>query len=167
MTFIEAKQAYMEKRKEERDRISLALKNAGFENRKAAAGSERYGAALDGEPYDLRNWQYIEGVFDDIRVHISLQTFDRDSKTGNIHVLYDRIGLYYYRNELSDPCRVVIRGVDKTTVANDYVLMMKPTRFELPLTDEAIGELVDMIKEDIKTIKSARQADFENLAIGN
>ena len=63
---------------------------------------------------------------------MSLQTFDYDPKTGNLHVLMDRIGIYVYGDNYS---------------AVDARENMMITNIELPLNENKLEELANIIKE--------------------
>ena len=63
---------------------------------------------------------------------MSLQTFDYDPKTGNLHVLMDRIGIYVYGDNYS---------------AVDARENMMITKFELPLNENELKELAEIIIE--------------------
>lgn len=61
-----------------------------------------------------------------------MQTFDYDPKTGNLHVLMDRIGIYVYGDNYS---------------AVDARENMMITNIELPLNENKLKELANIIKE--------------------
>lgn len=103
MTFEEVRTEYEQRR--EQERIGLAnylaahegLRTAGLRvitGGSAGKGSEHYTSHGRISTYDLRNWKWVEvegtGEFDAV---ISLNILDIDSKTKNIHSLYDRIGV--------------------------------------------------------------------------
>ena len=82
--------------------------------------------------YDLRNWQWVCVKRNDVHFLISLQTFDKDPTTGKFHVLMDRIGIYAYVGEYSP-----IEAQTKMMITN----------IELPIDDEKMKELANMIKD--------------------
>ena len=57
-----------------------------------------------------------------------------------------------------------LKGYEKTFRKNENISIEQENIRNVGVI---ISGTVDMIKEDIKTIKASRQADFENLAIGN
>lgn len=77
-------------------------KKRGFVKRRVNRGSEYYksGKVLY-EAYSLENWMWFTVTRNDVHFVVSLQPFDRDSKTGNYHVLFDRLGIYAYTGEYS------------------------------------------------------------------
>lgn len=136
MDFKEIKDKYNQARKDQRNKIARFFnKHKDFETERPAArnGSLNYksGKRLVKE-YDLRNWQWICVKRNDVHFFISLQTFDKDPTTGNFHVLMDRIGIYAYVGEYSS-----IEAQTKMMITN----------IELPIDDEKLKELANMIKD--------------------
>ncbi len=136
MDFKEIKDKYNQARKDERDKIARFFnEDKEFETERPAArnGSSKYssGNRLVKE-YDLRNWQWVCVKRNDVHFLISLQTFDKDPTTGNFHVLMDRIGIYAYVGEYSP-----IEAQTKMMITN----------IELPIDDEKMKELANMIKD--------------------
>ena len=88
--------------------------------------------------FDLSNWKYIEGTYRDHYFMISLQSFEIEPTSGNIHVLYDRIGLLFEKtaklHDLYDHPRVC-----------DAFLKMEVTDWDLPLSESDLKELTDYI----------------------
>ena len=80
------------------------LQHEGYELERPAArrGVRNYKAQgrLE-EEYDLSNWMWVCVKRNNVHFFISLQAFERDSKTGNFHVLTDRIGIYAYVGDFS------------------------------------------------------------------
>lgn len=96
-SFLEARAAYHEQRKHQRQLIATALTSAGFKvtnGHRAGKGVENYvsGGELS-RPYDLSNWLWVKGTRDGLRVTVTLQVLDQDPKSKNIHALIDRIGI--------------------------------------------------------------------------
>lgn len=138
MDFFAARDEYRKKRKEERNKISQYLRNCGrFKETKiyvkADSGSKKYksGGRLTND-YDLSDWLWINIKLNSVNMLLSLQTFDCDPNTGNLHVLMDRIGIYVYTGEYSsvDAC---------------YNMMI--TDVELPVNDNDLEKLAKMIDD--------------------
>ena len=134
MDFIKSKEMYYQARKEERNSISnYYKKHPEFELEKPAArqGSAKYKSGNRFiQEYDLRNWQWVCVKRKGVHFFISLQAFDRDSKTGNFHVLMDRIGIYAYVGSYS---------------ATDALSKMFITNIELPLNEEKLHDLTNIM----------------------
>lgn len=89
-------------------------------------------------PYDLTNWKYVEVNKkykidnDEIEVHyfISLQTFERDPNSNNVHVLMDRIGIYAYVGKYH---------------AEEAINNMKITDIALPLDNDKLEKLCEIL----------------------
>ena len=103
MTFEEVKAEYERQREEERKALAAYLsahngiRTAGLQvvtKGRAGKGSEQYTNHGKIPAFDLRDWKWVEvkgaNGFDAV---ISLNMPDIDTKTQNIHSLYDRIGL--------------------------------------------------------------------------
>lgn len=136
MNFLEIKKRYIEARTEERNTISRFFrKQDDFEmdDPAARAGKENYnsGKRLMKE-YNLSNWQWVSVKRNDVHFLISLQTFDRDPKTGNFHILMDRIGIYAYGGNYSP--------IDVQT-------QMLITNIELPLDENKLIELGQILRD--------------------
>lgn len=130
MDFLEIKKLYNEARTQERNNISYFFRKQGdFETDKpsARAGVKNYssGGRLM-EEYDLSNWKWVCVKRNHVHFLISLQTFDRDPRTGNLHILMDRIGIYAYVGSYS--------SIDAQT-------KMMATNIDLPLDNNKLNEL--------------------------
>ncbi len=127
---------YNEARTEERNKISRFFRTQGdFEIEKPAAraGVKKYnsGGKLI-EEYDLSNWKWVCVKRNDVHFFVSLQTFDRDPCTGNLHILMDRIGVYAYVGNYSSV---------------DAQIKMMMTNIELPLDDKKLNELGQTLRD--------------------
>ena len=92
--------------------------------------------------YDNSNWKYIEATTEDgVTVHISLQTFDIDPNSRNIHVLFDRIGIYRYEQGKKEADKI------EPVSVRDYFYKMTTTKFELPLSDKELRQLAEQIRQ--------------------
>lgn len=137
MDFTEIRDQYNELRRKERNIIVNYLRNHVFFKNKAKInarnGSQKYnsGQRLKTK-YDLRNWLWIDLAINDVNFLLSLQTFDYDPKTGNLHVLMDRIGIYVYGDNYS---------------AVDARENMMITNIELPLNENKLEELANIINK--------------------
>ncbi len=84
--------------------------------------------------YDLTNWKWVEirtgKAVTDFDCVISLNMIETDPDTGNVHALFDRVGLYIgYR------------------VGSLYYKLEIYTSFNLPLQSTDYGEIAQMVKE--------------------
>ncbi|MDR2278140.1 hypothetical protein [Vagococcus humatus] len=128
--FINAKESYNEARETQRKILVNMLKNEGykvFEGPRAGKGSTKYTAGKELDiSYDLSNWKWVSGVKSSNEVSIYLQSFDRDPKSRNYHVLFDRISIQINNLEI------------------------KRTEFELPLDDNILEKLAELIFQEIE-----------------
>ena len=69
---------------------------------------------------------------------ISLQSFDIDPNSNNLHVLYDRIGIMFEKDGN-------ILLPDNKSEVSDAFLKMETTNWELPLSEAEMEEMVDYI----------------------
>ena len=127
---------YNEARTEERNKISRFFrKQDDFETKKTIARSGVRHYKSDGrlmEEYDLSNWKWVCVERNNVNFLISLQTFDRDPRTGNLHILMDRIGIYAYVGNYS--------SIDAET-------KMMMTNIELPLDYKKLDELGKILRD--------------------
>lgn len=144
------KEQYNNLRKIERSRIAEALRKAVdadgvnlFSKVSTAQGAYNYGGIRLHGRYNLGNWKYIEAECKGKYVLISLQCFDIDPRTHNVHVLFDRIGLL-----LEEPALIPI-GSDHTLIS-DALIKMETTRWELPLKNNEIEDLIGYIVASIE-----------------
>lgn len=156
MNFKEIKKYYNDVRTEEANRISTFFKSKeskkyGFEPKETVhnLGVKNYksGSRLL-EAYDLSNWKWVCVKRNNVNFFISLQTFDRDPKTGNMHILMDRIGIYAYVGKYS---------------STDAQTKMMITNIELPMDDEKLNKLRDMIRDLSDCELYKWQLQFENV----
>lgn len=135
--FIEAKAAYRAARVEQRSIIVNALKEAGFvvKNRgHAGRGETAYtsGGQLH-PPYDLSNWLWVQAKRDGVTVMVTLQVLDQDPNSRNVHVLMDRIGVEIAKD-------------------GDTTERVVTTRFELPLANPELNDLIDLILSEMGSL---------------
>lgn len=127
--FVTCKKEYENARNFEKNKLMEFFKEEGVKvlNMGHGNGSKNYtsGGTLE-VSYDLSNWKWVEIEKEEYKYLISLQAFDRDKKTGNIHVLMDRIGIYKY----------------KDYNAMETIEKMIVTDIELPLTEEKLHSLL-------------------------
>lgn len=90
---------------------------------------------------NISRWD-IEGY----PILISLQSFDIDSESGSIHLLYNQLGIIYDYDE-NDTI-----DIEGKTVSTAF-LKMQTTNYELPLTQKEREELVRDIMEHIDKLK--------------
>lgn len=140
MEFIEIKQAYVNERQKQRKLIVKHLQKNGYsvvEGGSAGKGRKDYTSGGNLKiPYDLSNWKYIEAEKNGNQFFVSLQSFDHDPNSGNQHVLMDRIGIYHYLGHRK-----------KDYDAFDAFSKMQTTEIELPLSDEDLNNLLDLLEQ--------------------
>ena len=155
--FLKIKEAYKNARTEERKSIIDFLLNKKdndgnlvflkekdgtdtFVGRSRGCGKSNYssGGTLS-RPYDLSNHMWIELSYKGNEILISLQAFDIDpNKENNLHVLYDRIGIMFGKND-------IILLQDNKSKVSDVFLKMETTNWELPLSEADMEEMVNYI----------------------
>ena len=89
-------------------------------------------------PYDLSNHMWIDLSYKGNDILISLQSFDIDPNSHNVHVLYDRVGILF-----EDGGKILLP--DNESEVSDAFLKMKTTNWELPLYQAEMEEMVDYI----------------------
>ena len=133
--FSALRDQYRQARRAERDKIAAyfkALPDFQTSPRPGGAGISRYtsGRRL-APPYDLRSGMWVCVRRGETEFLISLQTFDRDPNSGNLHALTDRIGVYAYTGAYS---------------AGDAQEKMKITPLELPLSGADLDTLAELLR---------------------
>lgn len=158
--FLKIKEAYKRARTEEKKRIKYFLLSKRdsdgnliflkekdgtdtFVGRSRGCGIPNYssGGTLS-RPYDLSNHMWIDLSYKGNDVLISLQSFDIDPNSHNLHVLYDRIGIIFEKDEESDDKDG--KSDNELKVSDDF-LKMETTNWELPLSEADMEEMVDYI----------------------
>ena len=159
--FLKIKEAYKNARTEERKSIIDFLLNKKdndgnlvflkekdgtdtFVGRSRGCGKSNYssGGTLS-RPYDLSNHMWIDLCYKGNDILISLQSFDIDpNNEKNLHVLYDRIGIIFGKDEESDNKD---GKPDNELKVSDAFLKMETTNWELPLSEAEMDEMVDYI----------------------
>lgn len=152
MDFYKIKEMYNEAREDERNKIARFFrshKDFEVERPPARRGAKSYssGSRLN-KKYDLSNWKWVCIKRNDVHFFISLQSFERDPKTGNFHVLMDRIGIYAHAGNYSP-----IEAQTKMMVTN----------IELPMDDEKLDELAKILKDLSECEIYKIQAQFEKV----
>ena len=106
-------------------------------------GNKKYtsGSRLS-RPYDLSNHMWIDLNYKGNDILISLQSFDINPNSHNLHVLYDRIGIIFEKDEESDDKD---GKPDNELKVSDDFLKMETTNWELPLSEADMEEMVDYI----------------------
>lgn len=133
-----AKKKYEEAREDERGRLAgfLAKYIAGNEDIKdelrvvyggrAGKGLKKYTSGRRMEEYDLSNWKWVEITDDnDFDCIVSLNMPDVDPRSGNSHVLFDRVGLlvsyhkdgHYYETAVCTDINLPLGDTDKDKIA--------------------------------------------------
>ena len=165
--FLKIKEAYKNARLEERQSIKDFLLNKKdndgnlvflkekdgtdtFVRTGRGYGNKHYssGGTLS-RPYDLSNHMWIELSYKGNEILISLQSFDIDPNSHNIHVLYDRIGIIFWKYEESDNKDEELDNKDgepdNELKVSDAFLKMETTNWELPLSKGDMEEMVNYI----------------------
>ena len=165
--FLKIKEAYKSARLEEKKRIKYFLlsKRDGdgnliflkekdgtdtFVRTGRGYGNKHYssGGTLS-RPYDLTNHMWIDLSYKGNEILISLQSFDIDPNSHNIHVLYDRIGIKFVKDEETDNKNEESDDKDgkpdNELKVSDDIFKMETTNWELPLSEADMEEMVDYI----------------------
>lgn len=158
--FKEIKKLYNDARNRESQKIVERLRKEGFKA-KGSRGAPNYKSQgkMD-SAYDLGIWKWIVAEKEGITAVINLQTLEQDSNTKNIHVLFDRISIDVFKdnegNILSVSNDLYFQSVkSRYKVENEFdpgFFEKAITGLELPLGDDDLESLVDIIKEKIKKI---------------
>ena len=154
--FLKIKEAYKSARTEEKKRIKDFLLskrdsegNLIFLKEKDATdtfvrtgggyGNKHYssGGTLS-IPYDLSNHMWIDLSYKGNDILISLQSFDIDPNSHNVHVLYDRVGILFENGG-----KILLP--DNESEVSDAFLKMETTNWKLPLYQAEMEEMVDYI----------------------
>ena len=154
--FLKKKEAYKRARLEEKNKIKYFLLSKRdsdgnliflkekdgtdtFVKTSGGSGKPNYssGGTLS-RPYDLSNHMYIDLSYKGNEILISLQSFDIDPNSHNIHVLYDRIGIMFEKDG-------IILLPDNKSEVRDAFLKMETTNWELPLSEADMEEMVNYI----------------------
>jgi len=154
--FLKIKEAYKSARTEEKKRIKDFLLskrdsegNLIFLKEKDATdtfvrtgggyGNKHYssGGTLS-IPYDLSNHMWIDLSYKGNDILISLQSFDIDPNSHNVHVLYDRVGILFENGG-----KILLP--DNESEVSDAFLKMETTNWALPLYQAEMEEMVDYI----------------------
>lgn len=165
--FLKIKEAYKRARLEEKNKIKYFLLSKRdsdgnliflkekdgtdtFVKTSGGSGKPNYssGGTLS-RPYDLSNHMYIDLSYKGNEILISLQSFDIDPNSHNIHVLYDRIGIIFWEYEESDNKDEELDNKDgepdNELKVSDAFLKMETTNWELPLSKVDMEEMVNYI----------------------
>lgn len=159
-TFEDIKNEYNKLRNEERQKIVEKLVKRGF-NANGHQGTWNYTSRGKIKPhYNLGMWKWIVARKGTITAVISLQTLEQDSKTKNIHVLFDRISVDVFKdnegNILSESSDSYFQSIkSRYNVENvfDSGFVEKTIMdLELPLKEDDLERLVDIIERKIKKL---------------
>ena len=93
------------------------------------------------KPYDLSNHMYIDLSYKGNDVLISLQSFDIDPNSKELHVLYDRIGILFEKSKKIP----IFKDCYTITKVSEAFLKMETTNWELPLSEAEMEEMMDYI----------------------
>ena len=105
-------------------------------------GNKKYtsGSSLS-RPYDLSNHMWIDLSYKGNDILISLQSFDIDPNSKELHVLYDRIGILFEQSKKIP----IFKDCYTITKVSDAFLKMETTNWELPLSEADMEEMVNYI----------------------
>lgn len=126
--YNEVRKQYIEERKKERKKIiKYVFEDMGYKVKKfanAGHGSEKYTSGGQMKEFDLSYWMWVDAEKEGKKYSIYLQSFDRDPNGNqNYHVLLDRLFVQVDDGEI------------------------KRTDIDLPLDDEKINQLKEIIKQ--------------------
>ncbi|KXT82513.1 hypothetical protein [Streptococcus oralis] len=154
--FLKVKEAYKSARTEEKKRIIGFLLNKKdndgnliflkekdgtdtFVKTSRGSGWPNYSSGRTlSRPYDLSNHMWIDLSYKGNDILISLQSFDIDPNSNNLHVLYDRIGIMFEKDG-----KILLP--DNKSEVSDAFLKMETTNWELPLSEADMEEMVNYI----------------------
>ena len=154
--FLKIKEAYKSARLEEKTRIIEFLLNKKdndgnlvflkekdgtdtFVGRSIGHGKPNYSSGRTlSRPYDLSNHMWIDLSYKGNDILISIQSFDIDPNSHNIHVLYDRIGIIFGKDG-----KILLP--DNKSEVSDAFLKMETTNWELPLSEADMEEMLNYI----------------------
>lgn len=132
MYYSEIKAEYERCREEQRHIIMDHFAARGYRvNKRGGKGVKNYtsGGRINKNPFNLQSWKYVVMEKNGVHILLSLQSFDRDPSSQNVHVLVDRLGVYSYKNyNPKDACERMI-----------------PTSIDLPMDDTKFEELDSFI----------------------
>ncbi len=133
MTFKEAQENYRNAREHERRKVILKLLDKGYNaSCRGGRGIKTYTSGGRIEPYDLRNFMWIEAKKGCYTYFISLNPFDTDPVSNSRHFLPDRLGICKYEGAYNA----------------DYVYHnMKVTDIDLPLYDKELDQLIRELED--------------------
>lgn len=158
--FEEIKKLYNNARNRERQKIVKKLVESQF-NATGHQGTWNYTSRGKIKPsYNLGMWKWIVARRGDITAVISLQTLEQDSKTKNIHVLFDRISIDVFedneRKILSEKSDSYFQSVkSRYNVENEFdseFVGNTITYLELPLGDDDLEDLINIIEKKIEKL---------------
>lgn len=157
--FLKVKEAYKSTRLEEKNRIKdfllskrdsdgnlIFLKEKDgtdtFVGRSRGRGWPNYSSGRTlSRPYDLSNHMWIDLSYKGNDILISLQSFDIDPNSKELHVLYDRIGILFEQSKKIP----IFKDCYTITKVRDAFLKMETTNWELPLSEADMEEMVNYI----------------------
>ena len=157
--FEDIKKKYNDLRNVERQKIVKELENKGF-NANGHQGTWNYTSRGKIKPhYNLGVWKWIVARKGTITAVVSLQSIEQDSITKNIHVLFDRISIDVFdnvENLLSENSDSYFQSIkSRYNVENEYdprFVEKTITDLELPLGEEDLKHLVDIIERKIERV---------------
>ena len=149
-TFENAREEYILQRGIQREIIVELLKGEAYsvtDGGTAGSGLKNYRSNINklDPPHDLRHHKWIEAEKEGIGFLISLNPMDTDPGSGNIHHLYDRIGVQAYIEE----------NTEKSTRTSMII-----TPLSLPMDEEKCKKLLKIIDRLRKMLVYYRDTDI-------
>jgi len=149
-TFENAREEYILQRGIQREIIVELLKGEAYsvtDGGTAGSGLKNYRSNINKlvPPHDLRHHKWIEAEKEGIGFLISLNPMDTDPGSGNIHHLYDRIGVQAYIEE----------NTEKSTRTSMII-----TPLSLPMDEEKCKKLLKIIDRLRKMLVYYRDTDI-------
>ncbi len=149
-TFEKAREDYLLQRGIQRKIIVKLLKGDDYsvtDGGTAGSGLKNYKSNFNklDPPHDLRHHKWVEAEKDGIGFLISLNPVDTDPGSGNIHHLYDRIGVQAY--------------IEENTEKSMRTSMMI-TPLSLPMDEEKCEELLKIVERLRKTLVYHRDTEI-------
>ncbi len=125
--FKEIRDSYALLREKEKNKIIAYLDGKGFRFFTylwmPAKKKEKTGCGIGA----LKNLKWVNAEKNGFKYFISLQAFNIDKKTGNHHVVMDRIGVYKFQGDYD---------------GRNALYEMKDTGIDLPITDKELDDLL-------------------------
>ncbi|WP_018142977.1 hypothetical protein [Alloscardovia criceti] len=155
-SFEELRKKYNDARNIERSKIIEDLRKHDFKV-SGRQGSPRYTSRRNISPYNLGIWKWIVVRKNNFTAVINLQTIEQDSKTKNIHALFDRVSIDVFRDENHDVLsgdsdsylQSVMSRYNVENIFDPEFVRKTITNLELPLCPDEIKSIREIIEKKI------------------